>query len=166
LIPVVEVNVAEGLFGAGPGSRSDWTNRLDVCLHARWNLTELVSARQRRHLTDTRIHQAHLGYQDLRSKLALGVREAYEASISAAEQARITDSQVKHALDAYRLSDQRLKANIKGASPSEVLLSIRSLWGAQLSRVNVVREYDKAQLRLLVLLGAAADRQKDEPPVN
>jgi outer membrane protein TolC len=158
LIPVVEVNMAEGLFGAGPGSRTDWDNRWDLCVHARWNLTEFLTARQRRHLNDVKVQQAHLSYHDLRAKLVFGVREGYEASQSATEQVRLADQQVKHALDAYRLSDERLRNNLKGASASEVLLSIRALAGAHLNRISAIRDHDKAQLRLMVLLGAAVDR--------
>jgi hypothetical protein len=36
-----------------------------------------------------------------------------------------------------------------------VLLAIRALGGAQLNYLNAVRDYDKAQIRLLILLGRA-----------
>src|SRR5262249_796281 len=48
-------------------------------------------------------------------------------------------------------SESRWQGNIKGRSPSEVLLAIRSLAGARLEYVQTVRDLDKAQVRLLVL---------------
>src|SRR5262249_31453355 len=38
-MPTFDVRVAEGVFGAGPGSRSDWDNRFDFVGSMRWNLT-------------------------------------------------------------------------------------------------------------------------------
>src|SRR5260370_28904266 len=43
-MPVLGVRMAEGAFGAGPGSSSTWDNRFDLGLQARWNLTEYCSA--------------------------------------------------------------------------------------------------------------------------
>src|SRR5262249_10372463 len=43
LIPVVEVCMGEGAFGAGPGASSTWDNRFDFVVSARWNLTEFAT---------------------------------------------------------------------------------------------------------------------------
>jgi outer membrane protein TolC len=152
-LPAVEVNVVEAGFGAGPGSRLDWDNRLDLGVHLRWNLTEALTARERLRAADARVQQAHLGYDDLRAKLALGVREAREAALSGAEQLTFAEQRVRHAEEAARLSERRWQQNIKGRSPSEVLLAVRALAGARLELVQTVRDLDKAQLRLLVLTG-------------
>ncbi len=158
LLPTFDVRVAEGLFGAGPGSRSDWDNRFDLALQARWNLTPLVTARDRRRVADAKRQQAHLSYQDLRGKLTMGVEEAYEAVHSAQEQLALGAQQIKAATEAHDLSRNRLKNRIKGWSYSEVLLAIGSLGRAQLTYIQAVRELDKAQLRLLVLLGLGTQR--------
>ena len=63
--------MAEGAFGAGPGSQLAWDNRWDLGLHVKWNLTEAVTARDRRRLADAQIQQTRLGYQELRAKLDL-----------------------------------------------------------------------------------------------
>ena len=52
--------------------------------------------------------------------------------------------------DAHQLSLSRLRENIKGSSPSEVLMSIRALAGARLNYLQSLRDFDKAQLRLFV----------------
>jgi hypothetical protein len=63
--------------------------------------------------------------------------------------------QVRHADKSYRLSASRLKEAIKGRSPSEVLMAIRALGAARLQYITTVRDLNKAQIRLLVLTGAA-----------
>lgn len=153
-LPSLEVRIVEGAFGAGPGSRLDWESRWDLGVQARWNLTELLTGRQRKRLANLRIQQAHLSYEDLRGKLTLGVHEAREAAQSNQEQIRMATTQIKHAEESYNLSDMRLRENIKGRSPSEVLLAIRTLLGARLGYLHAIRDYDKAQLRLFILTGA------------
>jgi outer membrane protein TolC len=153
-IPNVEMSMLEGAFGAGPGSRMTWDNRWDAGLHLKWNLTEALTQRERRRLADSKIQQARLGHQDLRAKLTLGVREALEASRSNKDQMRLATLQIRDAEEAYALSRSRLKENIKGRSPSEVLMAIRTLAGARLGYLQALRDFDKAQLRLFVLVGA------------
>jgi outer membrane protein TolC len=155
LLPVVEMCMDEGAFGAGPNDTMEWVNRWDMIVRARWNLTELATARDRKRVMQSKIQQAHWSYQDLRSKLAAGVEVSREASLSGLDQVRFGQTQIEHARKAYERSNYRLINNIQGRSPSEVLLAIRSLGGAQLNYLNAVRDYDKAQLRLLILLGRA-----------
>jgi outer membrane protein TolC len=155
LLPVFELRVAEGAFGAGPGDDMRWDNRMDLALQARWNLTGLFTAQERQRLAQSKLAQAHLGYDDLRGRLTLGVREARESTLSNLDQLRLAEEQIERAREAYKRSQFRLTQNIKGNSPSEVLLSIRSLGVAQLNYLSAVRDFDKAQLRLMVLLGGA-----------
>lgn len=162
-IPIVEMTMAEGAFGAGPGSRTYFDNRWDLGLQVRWNLTEALTARERKRVADAKIQQAHLTYQELRGKLSVGVEEAREAALSNLEQMQLAEKQIEAAEEAYRLSDYRLRNTIKGASPSEVLLSLRSLVAARLNYLNTVRELDKAQLRLFVLVGAVEEHHEDPP---
>jgi outer membrane protein TolC len=157
LIPTLDVRMAEGLFGTGPGSRSDWDNRFDLALQARWNLTPLLTANERKRVAQARMAQAHLTYQDLRAKLTMGVQESYESIHSGREQVGMAERQITAATDAYDRSSNRLAENQKGASATEVLGALRGLERAQLTYVQTVRDLDKAQLRLLVLLGLGSD---------
>jgi outer membrane protein TolC len=152
-LPSLEVNLGEGIFGTGPGSSSDWDNRFDVCVHARWNLTQFATRCEQQRVLQSKINQVHLAYKDLRAKLTAGVQEAREASLSYHDQMQHGERQIEHARKAHEQSKYRL-TNIKGAAPSEVLLAIRSLGGGQLGYLSAMRDYDKAQLRLLLLTGA------------
>jgi outer membrane protein TolC len=155
LMPVLEMRMLEGAFGAGPGSRLDWDNTWDLGLQARWNLTDLVTASKTQRVAESRLQQLHLTYQDVRAKLASGVEEAREASLSGRDEMRLAGEAVRHANEGYQLSSKRLKAGAPGASPTDVLPFIRGLQGAYLNYIGVVSAYDKAQLRLMVLLGGA-----------
>lgn len=152
-MPTVEFTMAEGLFGAGPGAQSAWDNRWDLGLHVKWNLTEALSARARQRLIQSQSQQAHLSYADLRGKLTLGIHEAREASLSSKDQMAGGKNQIEQAEEAYSLSNSRLKENIKGRSPSEVLMASRTLAGARLAYLQAIANYDKAQLRLFILTG-------------
>ncbi len=154
-LPIMEVRATEGAFGAGAGARLDWDNRFDLGVQARWNLTDLFTARDQQRLADSRIQQVHLTYQDVRAKLTAGVQEAQAASLSGREELRLAGDAVRHANQGYELSNKRLKDNVPGSTTAEVAAYIRGLQSAYLNYVSVVSEYDKAQLRLLVLTGAA-----------
>jgi outer membrane protein TolC len=132
-----------------------WDNRFDLGLQVRWNLTNLFTAKDQLRILDAKSQQAHLAYQDLRGKLTAGVEESREAIVQGREQMKLGKEQIKSAREAYRLSDERLRNNLQGATASEVLLSLQSLSAAQGGYLNAIRQYDKAQLRLLVLVGAA-----------
>src|SRR5262249_45349880 len=154
-MPIIEMRVLEGAFGAGPGATLDWDNRLDAVLQARWNLTDLCRANDQQRVAESQIQQVHLTYQDVRAKLATGVREAQEASRSGREEMRLAGEAVRHAKEGYELSNRRLKDNVPGSTAAEVMGYIRGLQSASLNYLGVVSAYDKAQLRLLVLTGAA-----------
>jgi outer membrane protein TolC len=158
-IPTMEVVVGEGAFGAGPGSRLDGDNRFDAAVHFRWSLNDVLTSRDQLRILDNQRQQAHLTYQDLRAKLELGVRQALEELRSSLDQTNLATKHIQCAEESFRLSDQRLRENIKGRSPSEVLLAARSLFAARLSYLQALRDYDKAQLRLFVLIGSADCRR-------
>jgi outer membrane protein TolC len=153
-MPAFEIVVTEGGFGAGPGSTMDWTNRFDGGVKMKWNLNEWLYSKEKRRQADSNIQQVHLSFQDLRSKLTLGVQEARDAIQSGHEQVQLAQKHIQFAEESHKLSDQRFKQNIKGRSPSEVLLALRSLGGARLEYIQAVRDLNRAQLRLFVLVGA------------
>jgi outer membrane protein TolC len=153
-LPALSVCIDEGAFGAGPDASLDWANRLDVGLQARWNLTEWLTARDKKRLAYSKERQAELTLQDLRGKLSAGVREAREAILSGRDQIRHGADMIRHASEAYRLAKLRLEENAPGASPAEALAAIRGLEQAHLTYLSAVSAYDKAQVRLLLLLGS------------
>ena len=154
-IPTMEVVVGEGAFGAGPGSRLDWDNRMDAAVHLRWSLNDVLHSREQLRILDNQRQQAALTYQDLRAGLELGVRQALEELRSGFDQTNLAVKHIQCAEEAFRLSDQRLRENIRGRSPSEVLLAARALFAARMSYLQALRDYDKAQLRLFILIGTA-----------
>ena len=155
-LPTLDLCVGEGAFGAGPDASMVWANRFDVGVEARWNLTELLSAKDEKRLAESKRRQVELTYDDLRGKLTLGVREAREAILSGREQIDKASEQVRRASESYRLSDLRLKQNAPGATVAEVVQSLRGLELAHFNYITSVSAYNKAQVRLLLLLGPAA----------
>jgi outer membrane protein TolC len=129
----------------------------------KWNLNEFAMSKLKRHQADANIQQAHLSYQDLRAKLTLGVQEARDAINGGGEQVHLAQKHITYAEESYKLSDERLKQNVKGRSASEVLLALRSLGGARLEYLQAVRDHNKAQLRLFVLVGAMEVEEKRLP---
>lgn len=155
LLPTVGVCLEEGSFGAGPDSQIHWSNRFDVGLQARWNLTQLLTARDEKRIAESKRRQVQLSYDDLRGKLTLGVREAREAILSGRQQIEQGSKQIQEASEAYRLSDLRLKQNAPGSSAAEVTQALRGLEEAHFNYINAVAAYNKAEIRLLLLLGPA-----------
>jgi outer membrane protein TolC len=163
-LPIFEVRMAEGGFGAGPGDRLDWANRWDLGLQARWNLTGLATRKDRRRVALAKIQQAQLTYDDLRGKLTAGVQEARESSLAGRDQINLGAAQVRDARQAYELGHERLALNPQPTSYSELLLAIEALARAQQNYLGAVNAYDKAQLRLMLLLGPAACKGVDGHP--
>lgn len=156
LLPTLEMRMAEGGFGAGRGSSLDWDNRWDLALQARWDLRGLALARDRQRAARSKLGQAQLSYQDLRGKLAAGVQEAREAVLSGRQQIDLGREQLKHAQEAHRLTKERLEQSIPGSSINEVREALRGLDLARIAFLAAISAHDKAQLRLMILLGPAS----------
>ncbi len=152
-IPTVNFRMDQGFYGGGPGDNMTGDNRWDLMVEARWSLTDLINARDRRWVAESKLQQAQLTYQDLRNKLALGVQESREAILTGREQVQLLDGRIKHEREAYKLSNDRLTEHIPGSSALEVLQTIQSLSLAHLEYMTTLNSYDKAQLRLMMLLG-------------
>jgi outer membrane protein TolC len=166
-LPTLEVRMAEGGFGAGPGDDMRWDNRWDLGLQARWNLTGLAQARGAREAAQAQAQGAALACEDLHGKLTAGVRQARESALSAAEQMALAEQQIDAARCFYDLGDQRLSSHVTNGH-TELLLARRAVLLAQLNYANAVRAYDRAQLQLLILLGPgpapACQAGQPEPP--
>ncbi|MGE3805314.1 MAG: TolC family protein, partial [Gemmataceae bacterium] len=152
-MPVVGLRMAEGGFGAGAGDQLTWDNRWDLGLQARWNLTEFVTLKERRRVAEAKMQQAHLAYQDLRGKLAAGVQASRHSIISGRDQIKLGAEQKHNANRAYQLSKRRYNEDVKGSSASEVMLALRSVALAEANYLKAVAGYNKAQIRMLILLG-------------
>ncbi len=155
-LPTLDLCVGEGAFGAGPDSSLTWDNRFDVGVQARWDLMELFKAKDEKRLAESKRRQVELTYDDLRGKLTLGVVEAREAILSGRTQIEQASEQVRRASESYRLNDLRLKQNAPGATVTDVVQSLRGLEQAHFNYITSVSAYNKAQVRLLLLLGPAA----------
>jgi outer membrane protein TolC len=151
-LPIFEARAIEGLFGAGPNDNMTFANRLDVAVQARWNLTDLCTAGAQRRIGCSLLTQTQLTYADARSKLALGVRQARDASVSGEQELTLTTEQILQTKRAAELSDMRLNEGLT-TSFSEVLIAKKSVAGAQANYLSVLRDFDKAQLRLMILCG-------------
>jgi outer membrane protein TolC len=162
-LPVFEMRLSEGGFGTGPGDSQTRDNSLNLGLQARWNLTELLTACDKQRVLRAKTEQAHAAYQDLRAKLTAGVHESREAILSGQEQIQLGREQIENAQRAHMLSMRRLDNNVPGSSPSEVLLSLQSVSLAQINYLTALRNYDKAQLRLMVLLGTITCKSEECP---
>jgi outer membrane protein TolC len=154
-LPVVELRTLETGMFAGKNSTYDSANRFDAGVQMRWNLSDLFRARDQRRIASSKLAQAHLSYEELRARLALGVEEAKDTIEGSRTQLRLCTEQIDHACRAYRLSDTRLRTNVPGSSTSEVTGAIQLLEMAHLNSLGAIREYNKAQVRLMILLGAA-----------
>jgi hypothetical protein len=53
------------------------------------------------------------------------------------------------------LSEKRLQENVAGASTTEVLQSLRGLEVAHINYLQAIAAHNKAQIRLMLLLGPA-----------
>jgi outer membrane protein TolC len=151
-LPIFEVRLAEGAFGAGPNDTNVWDNRLDIALQARWNLTNLCTARDRQWAAKSKIQQEHIAYDNLRVRLTLDVQEAVETSASAVDMMQLAQREIDEARAAYKLSETRLEFLI-GAAPTEVMRAAQGVGSAQINYLNALRNYDKAQIRLLIVTG-------------
>lgn len=153
LMPIVQINMAEGGFGAGAGSALNWANRWDLGLAVKWNLTEWHQSREKRRITESKLNQVHLTFKDLQAKLTAGVQESREAILSGRDQIRFGTGQIKHAAETYRLNDIRQTQNVSNMNQSDILQSIRGLEVAHTNYVTAINAYNKAQVRLMLLLG-------------
>ncbi len=164
-LPTFGLCLSEGDFGAGPNSSLEWSNRFDVGLQARWNLTDLFKAGDVKRIAASKRRQVELSYEDLCGKLTMGVRESRDEILSGREQIEQASEQIRRASEAYRLSKLRVEDNVPGSSPAEVSLALRGLALAHGSYISAVNAYNKAQIRLLLLLGTAGSCRSDGTPV-
>jgi outer membrane protein TolC len=104
---------------------------------------------------EARLREAQQAEDDLAGKLEAAVREARAAILSGREQITLGSEQIRHASESYRLARLRLDDQISNQTLTDVVQSIRGLEAGHLGHVQAVNAYNKAEVRLLVLLGQA-----------
>jgi outer membrane protein TolC len=119
------------------------------------SLAGMFHRADRKKITLAEQDQAHLALEDVRAKLAAGVQEAYETILGVSEQLQHGSERVKYAQESRKRSQDRLNDNVPGSSSAEVLISLQSLALAQLKYLSAIRDYDKAQLRLMIFTGGS-----------
>jgi outer membrane protein TolC len=167
LLPSMLLTLGEGVIGAGPGGTMNWDNRFDVSVQLRWNLTRIFTADQQRQLARSKQNQALFSYHDLQGKLAAGVREARDAIHNGRLIIGLALNQIKESNTNYRQSNERLDGGVPNAM-SEVALSIRALDLAHFNHLRAINEHNKAQIRLLLLMGdnAIPPMKAEVPPMS
>lgn len=167
LLPTVEVCVWEGLISAGPGLSTSIDNRLDVCLQVKWDLTALMRAEDQRKLVRSKLEQTRWTLKDVKDRLGAGVQEAKQAILSSRVMLGVSTTQIQEASQAYKKADERVEEGQKGASPADVVSAIRALELAHFNYVQATRDHNKAQVRLLLLVGHPPAQEKPiAPPVS
>jgi hypothetical protein len=161
--PIVGVQMDEGAFGAnGVGTPFLWANRFDFGVEAKWNVTDLFLADKKRNVATNQLCQANLSAQELRARLTMGVHEA-KSKIDAGESAFPTSEKLitdaNSAVDQVKLIKDHPPITRPGEMPRaavtdyDVVAAYEQVMKAQIDYVEVMRDYDKAQLRLMVILG-------------
>jgi outer membrane protein TolC len=161
-VPIINFQMGEGLFAAGPFGTLDWANRWDMAVQARWNISDLFTAKRKREVAMAQAGQVNLTYQDLRAKLTLGVHEARSTVDATTAQLPFAEQLIKQAQtvlsNTHEIRTSSMPMPMAQPKPgySDEAQAQKAVAMAKLNLVDMMREYDKAQLRLLVLLGPGA----------
>jgi outer membrane protein TolC len=112
-------------------------------------------------MAQSQLQQAQLSLMNTQLKLRAGVEEAFSAVVSGREQIDQASKAIDHAKETYRIMDLREteespQARMQNKTYDGVLNSIRQLSQAYSNYLTAVSDYNKAQVRLLILLGAFA----------
>ena len=154
-LPEFNVQMGEGLFGAGPGGTMTYANRFDFGVQARWNLSAVLTADRKRQVANAQVAQVQMTYQELKQKLTLGVQEARSTILTSGSQFVTAEEQIRRAKDVVELAQKHSTWAAREATYSQIMLAHRAVAQAQLSYIEMLRNFDKAQLRLMILLGPA-----------
>jgi outer membrane protein TolC len=112
-------------------------------------------------IAQSQLQQAQLALVNTQLKLRAGVEDAFTAVISGGAQLNLASKAIDHAKETYRIMDLRVTEEDPGTAVRNktydgVLNSIRQLSQAQSNYLTAVSDYNKAQMRLLILLGTYA----------
>ncbi|HWG47166.1 MAG TPA: TolC family protein [Gemmataceae bacterium] len=112
----------------------------------------------RLHMAQSQSQQANFALFDTQGKLRAGVEEAVSAILSGRDQITRGASAIQHAAETYRIMDLILTEGAEAARRSSstynaVLRSIQQLSQTHANYLSAVSAYNKAQVRLLLLIG-------------
>jgi outer membrane protein TolC len=133
------------------------------CLHIACNLTGWCSICGRIQEAEARLREVHLAGEELSGKLEAGIREGRSAVLSGRDQIALGAEQIRHAVEGYRLSDLRLTDSISSQNLNAVQQSIRGLEASHLAYIQAVSAYNKAEVRLAILLGQGGSGTHSAP---
>jgi outer membrane protein TolC len=165
-LPEFNFQAGEGLFGAGQGGTMDFANRFDMGVQVRWNLSNVFTAEHKRQVANSQVVQAQWTYQELRQKLTLGVQESRNTIVTSGGLFTRSEQQIQQAKKVVTLTQKRLDLMTEGATYSQVMRSHQAVAQAQLGYIELLREFDKAELRLLILLGPGEPACRMELPCS
>jgi len=164
--PIIALQLDESAFGANAvGGAFNFADRFDMGVAAKWKISDLLLADKKRAVATNQICQVQLAAQELRAKLTMGVHEA-KSTIDAASgtfptsEKMITDA--NEVVKQVKLMKENPPPTKPGDVPkpvvtnNDVVTVYHKVMEAQLDYVDLMREYDKAQLRLMVILGACS----------
>jgi outer membrane protein TolC len=154
--PQVDVQVGEGLFGAGVLGGMGYDNRFDLAVQARWNLTELLHGQRKRQVAMDQMNQVAWTQQELRARLTMGVQESRTTILSSSSQFTLAEDQIRDAKTMLESVKVLKLKQAEGITYSQIMLAEQAVAKAQLNYVELLQEFDKAELRLMILLGPGA----------
>jgi outer membrane protein TolC len=93
-LPTVQLTALEGPFMAGPGGTLGMSNRLDVALGVKWDLTEFLTAQEKRRIARSKMAQVEYTTRELKNKLALAVKEARDLILASRERFGMATTQI------------------------------------------------------------------------
>jgi hypothetical protein len=113
-------------------------------------------------MANSQLQQAQLTLVDTKGKLRAGVEEARSAILSGRDQIREAADAIQHGAETYRITNLRLESESPRESFNKntyntVLTSIQQLAQGHANYISAVRSYNKAQVRLLLLIGTYND---------
>ncbi|HLW67772.1 MAG TPA: TolC family protein [Gemmataceae bacterium] len=151
--PQVDLQVGEGLFGAGVLGGMGYDNRFDLAVQARWNLTELLHGQRKRQVAMDQMNQVAWTQQELRARLTMGVQESRATILSSSSNFNLAEDQIRKAKEMLERVIKLHKITPLEVPYSQVLLAHQAVAKAQLNYVELLQDFDKAELRLMILLG-------------
>lgn len=113
-------------------------------------------------IAQSQLQQAQLSLLNTQLKLRAGVEDAFTAVLSGSQQIDLASKAINHAKETYRIMDLREteespQDRMRNKTYDGVLNSIRQLSQAYSNYLTAVSDYNKAQARLLILLGTYAN---------
>ena len=119
-------------------------------------------------MAQSELQQAQWSLYSVQVKLRAGVVDAYTAVVSGREEIEFAYKSIDHAAETYRIMDLHVNEEnpgdaMKNKTYDGVLNSIRQLSQADSNYLTAVHNYDKAQIRLLIMLGNFTDCPSPKP---